>query len=48
MGLVAVLEPVIQILQNQPLANIYRFSDILSEKLWHLDTKNYAQVHVSL
>ena len=43
----AVLEPVIQILQNQSLANIYRFSDILSEKLWHLDTRNHAQVFLN-
>jgi hypothetical protein len=40
----AVVEPVVQILQNQTSAHIYRFADILSEKLWHLDTKNHAQV----
>ena len=40
----AVVEPVVQALQNQPLAHIYRFSDILSEKLWHLDARQYAQI----
>ena len=40
----AVVEPVIEILQKRPLAHIYRFEDILSEKLWHLDTEKYAQV----
>ena len=40
----AVVEPVVKILQSQPLAHIYRFSDILSEKLWHLDARQYAQV----
>jgi Protein of unknown function (DUF4240) len=40
----AVVEPVIQILQKRPLAQIYRFANILSEKLWHLDTRNHAQV----
>ena len=40
----AVVEPVVEALQVQPLAHIYRFSDILSEKLWHLDTKQHAQV----
>ncbi len=40
----AVVEPVVQILQKKPSAHIYRFADILSEKLWNLDTKNHAQV----
>lgn len=40
----AVVEPVIQILEKRPLAHIYRFANILSEKLWYLDTKNHAQV----
>ncbi len=40
----AVIEPVVQILQNHPLAYIYRFADILAEKLWYLDTKSHAQV----
>ena len=39
-----VVEPVIAALQRQSLAYIYRFSDLLSEQLWHLDTKNHAQV----
>lgn len=40
----AVVEPVIQILEKRPLAHIYRFEDILSEKLWQLDTRNHAKV----
>ena len=40
----AVVEPTIQILQKHPLSYIYRFANILSEMLWHLDTKNHAQV----
>ena len=40
----AVVEPVVQILEKLTSAHIYRFADILSEKLWNLDTKNHAQV----
>jgi Protein of unknown function (DUF4240) len=40
----AVVEPVIQILQKLSLAHIYRFANILSEKLWYLDTQKHAQV----
>jgi Protein of unknown function (DUF4240) len=39
-----VTEPAVQALQKESLAYIYRFADILAEKLWHLDTKNHAQV----
>ncbi|NUO02313.1 MAG: DUF4240 domain-containing protein [Saprospiraceae bacterium] len=39
-----VVEPVIQALERLPLAHIYRFADLLSEKLWYLDTKQHAQV----
>ncbi|MCC6462447.1 MAG: DUF4240 domain-containing protein [Saprospiraceae bacterium] len=39
-----VIEPAIQALARQPLAVIYRFYDLLSEKLWHLDTREHAQV----
>lgn len=39
-----VVEPVIAALQQESLAYIYRFSDILSEQLWRLDTKSHAQV----
>lgn len=38
-----VVEPVIAYLANQPLSHIYRFSDILAEKLWQLDTRAHAQ-----
>ena len=39
-----VVEPVVAALQHESLAYIYRFSDMLSEQLWHLDTKKHAQV----
>ncbi|MCY7329170.1 MAG: DUF4240 domain-containing protein, partial [Saprospiraceae bacterium] len=39
-----VMELVIDYLSRQPLAHIYRFSDILSEKLWQLDTRAHAQI----
>lgn len=39
-----VVEPLVQFLERQPLANIYRFADILSERLWQLDTRAHAQV----
>ena len=39
-----VVEPVVSFLAQQPLSHIYRFSDILSEKLWLLDTRAHAQV----
>lgn len=39
-----VVAPVITYLTQQPLAHLYRFSDILSEKLWQLDTRAHAQV----
>ena len=39
-----VIEPLVDCLAQQPLAHIYRFSDILSEKLWQLDTRAHAQV----
>lgn len=39
-----VIEPVIQALQKESLSYIYRFADVLSEKLWHLDTRSHAQV----
>lgn len=38
------VEPVINTLEQMPLANIYRFLDILSEKLWQLDTIKHAKV----
>jgi hypothetical protein len=40
----AVVEPVIALLAQRPLSHIYRFANILSEKLWYLDTKSHAQV----
>ena len=38
------VEPVISALEQMPLANIYRFQDLLSEKLWYLDTRKRANV----
>jgi hypothetical protein len=40
----AIVAPATQFLEKQSLAHIYRFSDMLSEKLWHLDTRKHAQV----
>lgn len=42
-----VIAPVVAALQQQPLAVIYRFADILSEKLWQLDTRRHAQVFLA-
>jgi Protein of unknown function (DUF4240) len=39
----AVLEPAVQALAKLPEADIYRFADILSEKLWLLDTEAHAK-----
>jgi hypothetical protein len=39
-----VVEPLILFLSEQPIGHIYRFSDILSEKLWQLDTYAHAKV----
>lgn len=39
-----VVEPLIKELERRPLAHMYRFLDILSEKLWLLDTRKHAQV----
>ena len=39
-----IVGPVVTALEQQPLPQIYRFLDILSEKLWHLDTRAHAQV----
>lgn len=39
-----VIAPVVRALESMPLAHIYRFFDILSEKLWRLDTRDHARV----
>lgn len=39
-----VVAPLVLELEQKPLALIYRFLDLLSEKLWHLDTRHHAQV----
>jgi len=39
-----VVEPLVKELESRPLAHIYRFFDLLSEKLWRLDTQKHAQV----
>lgn len=39
-----VVEPLVASLAEQPIAHIYRFSDLLAEKLWHLDTYAHAKV----
>jgi hypothetical protein len=38
----AVIEPVVQALAEMPAANIHQFEDILTEKLWLLDTRQHA------
>lgn len=37
------IEPVIDSLSKMSIANIYQFQDILSEKLWQLDTRAHAR-----
>lgn len=37
-----IIEPVVVALSNMPVANIYQFQDLLSEKLWALDTRAHA------
>lgn len=39
----AVVAPLVYALSEMPATDIYRFEDILSEKLWILDTKEHAQ-----
>ncbi len=38
------VEPLVEFLSGQTIAVIYRFADILSEKLWFLDTQNHAKI----
>jgi len=38
----AIVEPLVEALSGDSLANIYQFQDILSERLWLLDTRNHA------
>lgn len=38
----AVLEPLILVLSEMPIANIHQFEDLLAEKLWLLDTRSHA------
>ncbi|MDX2133378.1 MAG: DUF4240 domain-containing protein [Saprospiraceae bacterium] len=38
----AIIEPVVRALSDMPIANVYRFQDILSEKLFRLDTREHA------
>jgi hypothetical protein len=39
-----VVQPLIAFLSEQSIGHIYRFSDILSEKLWQLDTYSHAKI----
>ena len=41
----AVIEPVVQALTKAPLRHIYDFADILSHKLYLLDTEIYVNAH---
>lgn len=38
------IEPLVEALSSVPAANIFQFQDILSEKLWLLDTRAHAEV----
>jgi hypothetical protein len=38
----AAAEPLVAALASRSVADIHRFQDILSEKLWHLDTEAHA------
>jgi len=40
----SVIEPIVAALAQMPVANIYQFQDLLSEKLWKLDTRGHAAV----
>lgn len=40
----SIIAPVIEDLTGRQLSDIYRFVDILSEKLWQLDTRSHAAV----
>lgn len=37
-----IIEPVVVALSKMPVANIYQFQDLLSKKLWNLDTRAHA------
>jgi hypothetical protein len=39
----AVIRPVVDFLAAGTLAHLYRFADVLSQKLWQLDTRAHAQ-----
>jgi hypothetical protein len=39
----AVIEPAVEQLSKSPLRNIYEFLDLLSEKLYRLDTRRHAE-----
>lgn len=39
-----VVEPLITFLAASPISHIYRFADVLSQKLWQLDTYAHAKV----
>lgn len=39
----AVIEPAVEQLSKSPLRNIYEFQDLLSEKLYRLDTRHHAE-----
>ncbi|MFN0216439.1 MAG: DUF4240 domain-containing protein [Saprospiraceae bacterium] len=40
----SVIEPLVAALAQMSVANIYQFQDLLSEKLWNLDTRAHADV----
>ncbi|MCC7246098.1 MAG: DUF4240 domain-containing protein [Saprospiraceae bacterium] len=42
-----VVEPLVAFLTELPIASIYRFADLLSEKLWKLDTYLHARIFLN-
>lgn len=43
----SIVQPAVNLLSAMPIANIHQFQDILSEKLWLLDTKSHAQLFIA-
>lgn len=39
----AIIKPIVEVLSTGSIANIYQFQDILSERLWLLDTRAHAE-----
>jgi Protein of unknown function (DUF4240) len=42
----AIIEPAVAVLAAMPVEQIFQFEDILSEKLWQLDTREHAKASI--